>query len=74
MRIRLNGHPELVTDLRDHLRAAGCIAVEMAEDTIEATIADAPTVEQEAREMRAYVRAWVATRNVEPELVHLEPD
>jgi hypothetical protein len=69
MRIQLSGHPALVGDLRDHFRGVGCIAVIVSPDTVEATIADAPTAEQERRELRAYLATWVAARGVEAELV-----
>ena len=65
MRIRLSGHPELVSDLRDHLRGVGCIAVEVAPDLIEATIPDAPSAAQERRELRAYLATWTAARGME---------
>ena len=65
MRIRLSGHPELVTDLRDHLCGVGRIAVEVAPDLIEATIPDAPSAAQERRELRAYLATWTAARGVE---------
>jgi trans-aconitate methyltransferase len=68
MRIHLSGHPELVTDLRDHLRSVGCIAVQVAPDVLEATIPDAPSRGQERRELRAYLATWTARRGVEVDL------
>jgi hypothetical protein len=68
MRIRLSGHPELVIDLRDHLRGVGCIAVEVAPGLIEASIPDAPSAAQEWRELRAYLGTWMAARGVDAEL------
>jgi hypothetical protein len=69
MRLRISGQPELVTDLRDHLRSVGCIAFEVAPDMLEAAIPDAPSAAQERRELRAYLATWTAARGVEAEVV-----
>lgn len=68
MRIRLSA-PELVLELRDVLRRAGCIAAQTGPDTLEATIPEAVSVEQERRELEAYVRMWAAARDVEADLL-----
>ncbi len=61
--------PTLVIDLRDQLRRAGCIAVQMGPDTLDVVVPDAPTRGQEAREVRAYVRTWTAAYGVEADVV-----
>ena len=61
--------PTLVNDLRDQLRRAGCIAVQMGLDTLEVAVPDAPTRGQEAREVRVYVRTWTAAHGVEADVV-----
>jgi hypothetical protein len=61
--------PTLVNDLRDQLRRAGCIAVQIGLDTLEVAVPDAPTRGQEAREVRAYVRTWTAAEGVEADVV-----
>ena len=68
MRIHVSGNPELVRDLRDHLRGVGCIAVEVAPGLIEATVPDAPSAAQERRELGAYLATWTASRGVEADL------
>jgi hypothetical protein len=68
MRIRLSGHPDLVLDLRDHLRGVGCIAVQVAPDVLEAAITDAPSAAQEHRELRLYLETWAAARGVDADL------
>ena len=68
MRIQVSDNPELVRDLRDHLRGVGCIAVEVAPSLIEVTVPDAPSAAQERRELGAYLATWTASRGVEPDL------
>jgi hypothetical protein len=58
-------NPTLVIDLRDQLRRAGCIAVQIGPDTLDVAIPDAPTRGQEEREVRAYIRTWTAAHGVE---------
>jgi hypothetical protein len=62
-------NPTLVIDLRDQLRRAGCIAVQIGPDTLDVAIPDAPTRGQEEREVRAYIRTWTATHGVEADVV-----
>src|SRR6266487_2553923 len=64
-----NPTPELVIDLRDHLRRADCIAVQVAPDTLSVTIADARSSAQERRSLRAYLASWTAARGVGAEVV-----
>ncbi len=61
--------PNLVTDLRDQLRRAGCIAVQTGPDRLLVEVPDAPSQGQEARELRAYLRTWTAAHGVEAELL-----
>ena len=68
MRIRVS-EPEHVVELRDVLRRAGCIAVQTGPDTLQVTIPEALSVEQERRELAVYVGTWAAARDVEAELL-----
>jgi hypothetical protein len=68
MLIRID-EPELVVDLRDHLRMVGCIAAKVGPDLLSVTVPDAPTDDQERRELRAYLATWTAARGVDTELV-----
>jgi hypothetical protein len=65
MRIKVSGEPQLVNDLRDHLRSVGCIAAVVGPDEVEATVPDAPSDEQELRELRAYLATWRAARDAQ---------
>jgi hypothetical protein len=56
MRIKVSGEPQLVNELRDHLRSVGCVAAVVVPDEVEAAVPDAPLDEQELREVRAYPR------------------
>jgi hypothetical protein len=64
---------EHITDLRNTLRRAGCIAVQNGPTTLDVAVPDAPTSAQEAREVRAYLRAWTAAHGVETD-VFGDPD
>lgn len=68
MRIRVSV-PELAVELRDVLRRAGCIAVQTAPGTLQVTVPDAPSPEQERRELNAYISTWAAARDVQTELL-----
>ena len=67
MRIRVSD-AESILDLRDHLRRAGCIAVQVAPGTLQVEVPDAPNAGQEAREVRVYLVTWTARRGVEAEI------
>jgi hypothetical protein len=60
--------PDLVTDLRDHLRMVGCIAAKVGPDLLRVTVPDA-TDAQEGREVRAYVKTWTAARGADAEVI-----
>jgi hypothetical protein len=61
--------PELVIELRDLLRRAGCIAAQTGPDTLQVTVPDAPNAEQERREVEAYLARWTAANGVQAELL-----
>lgn len=67
--LMLIDEPELVVDLRDHLRMVGCIAARVGPDLLSVTVPDAPTDDQERRELRAYLATSTAARGVDTELV-----
>jgi hypothetical protein len=68
MRIRI-GDQEHITDLRDTLRRAGCIAVQNGPTTLDVAGPDAPTSAQEAREVRAYLRTWTAAHGIKADII-----
>jgi hypothetical protein len=59
MKIRLDD-PSSLEDLRDFLRRAGCAADPIGPDTLEVTVARAPSPEQERRELEIYLAVWRA--------------
>ena len=59
MKIRLD-HPSSLEDLRDFLRRAGCVADPADPETLEVSVARAPSSEQERRELEIYLAVWRA--------------
>jgi hypothetical protein len=68
MHIRVDD-PHVVLDLRDHLRRAGCVAVEVAPGMLQVALLGAPNADQAAREVRAYLGTWIAARGVDAEVI-----
>ena len=61
--------PQFTIDLRDQLRRAGCIAVQMGPDLLDVAVLDAPTSDQAEREVRAYLRTWTAAHGIEADVL-----
>ncbi len=67
--IRLSD-PALVADLRDFLRAWGCISTEASGDTIQVLLPGAPTEPQAELQIRTCLGAWLARHaGVEAEII-----
>jgi hypothetical protein len=60
MLIRLDD-PTLVDDLCAHFRRSGFTADPAGESLVDVTRADAPSAEQERREVELHLRVWKAT-------------
>jgi hypothetical protein len=69
MQIKVSGEPQLVNELRDHLRSVGCVAAVVVPDEVEAAVPDAPLDEQELREVRAHPATWRAARGIEVKIL-----
>jgi len=52
--------PALLADLRQHFERSGFVTNRVSEDTIEAWRPDAPSPEQECREIEAHLAVWRA--------------
>jgi hypothetical protein len=59
MRLRMND-PEMLVDALDHFSRAGFAVRRVANNALEVTRPDAPSGEQERREIELHLRVWRA--------------
>jgi hypothetical protein len=60
MQLRLSDNPALIPELRQHFERSGFVTNRVSEDTIEAWRPDAPSAEQERREIGLHLAVWRA--------------
>jgi hypothetical protein len=73
MQLRLSDDPALIPELRQHFERSGFVTNRVSEDRIEAWRPDAPTAEQERREIELHLAVWRAMHaGIATELIDLE--